>query len=217
MGSGISTIILHFLVTALCLAGGSIKEAHAQPDYANAMKDFLRNQEYASDFHNPGQVRFELAYIDEDDVPELLLCEGTGHIDGIVIYKYNPDTERMEMVDSFSSFGRFGYAPRLNIVKSSYGNHGYFAFVFTKIEKDFTVTVTDALSEDGGGVHSEEIRYYHGMDSDTYHGTYYEMPKKPISEKEYDRLLIELMGGQEKTVGYNEMTAITEENVEGIW
>lgn len=76
--------------------------------------------------------------------------------------------------------------------------------------------LTDALSEDGGGAHFEEIQYYHGMDSDTYHGTYYEMSQKSISEKEYDRLLIELMGGQEKTVGYNEMTAITEENVEGI-
>lgn len=186
-------------------------------EYIENIQDFLTERRYEEDFHNPAQVRFELACIDQDDIPELLLCEGNSHIDGIVIYKYDPDDGKMEKVDFFSSFGRFTYVPFGNIVESIYGNHGYYTSVFTQIQDDLTVSIIDSVVSDGGGVRSAEILYYHGMDSDTYHGIYYETSKDSVSEEEYNDIINTLMGGQGIKIEYGDMISVTEENINNIY
>ncbi len=209
----IRKIILEFLILAVCLPGKGIHEKAPLSEDKKAIRDFLTEQSYEADFHNPALVKFELAYIDEDEIPELLLCQGNSHIDGIVIYGYDSQKDEMVKVDSFSSFGRLYYAPYENMVESSYGNHGYYTHIFTKIQEDFTVIVADALLSDGGMNESGGVLYYHGTDSDTYHGVFYEMTKKPISEMEYDEIEDELMGGARQEVNYTDMMELTEENL----
>ncbi len=187
------------------------------PEYIETMQEFLLNQEYESDFFSPDQVRFQLAFVDQDGIPELLLCEGNGHADGIFIYKYDPENGKMRKVDVFSSFGRFSYVPSENIVKSFYGNHGYYTSIFTRIQEDLAVDIIDAVVSDGSGVRSEDILYYHGMDGDTYHGIYYDTSKELVTETEYNDIIDSLTGGQETEIEYNDMIGITEESIKEIW
>ena len=97
--------------------------------------DFLKNKEYQKDFYFPQQVRYELVYLDEDDVLELLLAEGNAHGDRIEVYYYDFETKEVTFLASFSSFGRMSYIPKKNTIISSYGNHGYYHSVYSGVTK----------------------------------------------------------------------------------
>lgn len=121
--------------------------------------EFLKNKEYQQDFYIPQQVRYTLVYLDGDDIPELLLAEGDTHADRIGVYYYDFKTKEVTFLSSFSSFGKISYIPKKSTVISSYGNHGYYHFVYSVIE-DGEVHLKEIFLQVGN---LTETTYYYGI------------------------------------------------------
>lgn len=106
--------------------------------------------------NNPEGLRFEFGFIDGDNIPELLVCFGTGGVDAISIYSYNPDTCSAESWGNFSSRGSLVYYEKQGLVVSQYGNQGFFPHVYESIEngnRNVVMIEAQYFSEDG-------IEYY---------------------------------------------------------
>lgn len=206
-----------FLMVLFVIAGNVSGRKESADIYAS----FLESGDYAEDFWLADEVRYELAYIDEDDVPELLLAEGNGHVNRVAVYRYNEKNDKVEFLASFSSFGSLKYVPKGNIIISQYGNHGYYFNVYSEIN-DASVRLKDIFLSNAGGM---ESKYYHGFPvSEKFTGGF-DKPNTPdddlvyleitpdayrITEEEYNRLMAEIATG-EQTVRYGEMKMINVE------
>lgn len=125
----------------------------------NVYDSFLENKLYKEDFNYPEEVRYEFVYIDKDNIPELLLAEGTSHASKVYVYTYNERLKQIDFLASFSSFGKLGYVPKKNTLISQYGNHGYYYTVYSEI-KDNKVKLKEIVLSDGS---KEENKWYGGF------------------------------------------------------
>ena len=87
----------------------------------NTIAALKENYEYGL-----GLARFAIAYINEDDIPEVLICFDNRHTCGMHIFTWIPDEKRVVFVGTFSSFGEVLYVEKQNRITSQYGNGGYF-------------------------------------------------------------------------------------------
>lgn len=126
---------------------------------ARVYASFLENGDYAEDFGFADEVRYELVYIDDDEMPELLLAEGNRHVDRVAVYRYNEKEAKVEFLASFSSFGSMQYIPKGNTIISQYGNHGYYFEVYSEIDGT-SVKRKDIFLSDAS---KTERKYYHGF------------------------------------------------------
>ncbi|MCQ2523876.1 MAG: hypothetical protein MJ123_06000 [Lachnospiraceae bacterium] len=62
---------------------------------------------------------FALAYVDDDDVLELLICNGNGEMDNIWVYKYDPKANDVNLVGGFGDYGSMVYYPKKNLIEDS--------------------------------------------------------------------------------------------------
>ena len=92
--------------------------------YAAALWIYASGEQYTPD------CRFSLAYIDGDDIPELLIHRGSDHASGVEIYAYldggliNVSTE--DTPNEFGAYGSLSYAEKGNVIASNYramGDH----------------------------------------------------------------------------------------------
>ena len=125
-------------------------------EYKKGYHSFLEKRLYQEDFYFPDEVRYELVYIDEDKIPELLLAGGNSHVDRIAVYSYNEEAKQVEFIASFSSYGNISYVPKKNTIISQYGNHGYYYKVYSAIT-DGEVELIDICLSDGS---KDEMKYY---------------------------------------------------------
>lgn len=125
-------------------------------EYKKSYNSFLEDQRYRDDFYFPDDVRYELAYVDEDKVPELFLAQGNSHVDQIAVYSYNTEEKQVEFIASFSSFGSLSYVPKKNMIISQYGNHGFYYKAYSAI-KDGKVELIDICLSDGS---KDEMKYF---------------------------------------------------------
>ena len=65
--------------------------------------------------NNPN-VHCSVAYIDNNDIPEMLVCYESHHVDGGCIYTYDVDTDKVIYCGEFSSYGFFSYSERNNVI-----------------------------------------------------------------------------------------------------
>lgn len=130
--------------------------------YKSAYMSFLESKSYKEDFYHPEDVRYELAYIDGDNVPELLLADGNLHVSKVAVYTYNEETKQIGFLATFSSFGKLGYVPKKNIIISYYGNHGYYYTVYSQIAEN-QVKLRECVLSDG---RKEECKCYAGFTVD---------------------------------------------------
>lgn len=93
-----------------------------------------------------GNARFQVGYIDEDDIPELLLCYDTVHVDGVHVFTYLPKTGEVVRVGEFSSFGGIRYSHKKNRILSQYGNQGFYVQYVSSIENGKPKLVDVAIS-----------------------------------------------------------------------
>ncbi len=77
------------------------KIAEANKAYADFLVEFMETDEYDR-MYDP---RFSTVYIDEDEIPELLIHEGTAHADGVKIYNYYDE----KVIDVSGQYGYGGY------------------------------------------------------------------------------------------------------------
>lgn len=116
--------------------------AELTEDYALAYYGFLK--EYAEDCTGPNaeKARFSLAYIDDNEVPELLLMEDDCHAAGVKVYTYVQGV--VKEIGGFGSFGRMQYVEREGMIFDHYMGQGEKNSNFFKLE-DGEVKLINAL------------------------------------------------------------------------
>lgn len=93
-----------------------------QSPYARAYYDYL--QEYIASC-TPAEkrlLRFGLVFIDEDNVPELLIFPDNSHAAGVEVYSYTRD--RVVGLGEFGSFGNMQYVKRGGMIFSTFMGQG---------------------------------------------------------------------------------------------
>lgn len=97
-------------------------------------------------------LRFDLGYVDNDDIPELFLCTGNGGADTVSIYSYNEESQTVENWGEFSSRGHLYFCEKQGITISEYGNHGYFPHIYEQVGygvRDILAAEVQYVREDG--------------------------------------------------------------------
>ncbi len=176
------------------------------------------------DFYS-SDVRICLGFIDEDDLPELFLCQGDATAAGVSIYTIDSCTKEVVFLGEFSQFGNCTFTERKNRIWSQYGNQGYYQECFSMIE-DSHVKLIGGIISDGSGNRSDDILYYayfpipddmSGSHEDVSFGL--EIFNIPDEENylvdetafsdEYHRLMCDNNGSVKISVDYDAMTTIS--------
>ena len=200
---------------------------------AIAAYDSSIGQDMLDEMISTGSPRFELAYIDEDDIPELLLGISNHTPDGIFIFKYIAEKKEVVRIGEFSQFGRIEYVEHGNRIASQYGNQGLYMVIVSRLNGDKSEAIGSVASDGTGrpkeGMSSEEIYHYAGYTlPDGADGTHkdnypsingtgpdavqvdYPEDEYIVSEEEYNNAYDELMGITDgahnlRTVKYDDM------------
>ena len=126
-------------------------DAEVKKIYINSNED-----EISSEPH------FSYSYIDQDDIPELLVSYGDYHPDGICVYKYDQNMNKVVYLGEYGSFGCFIYFYKHSLIESYYGNMGYYSYYVSRICNDNTINLFDYWIVDGSGLKNDSTIYYHG-------------------------------------------------------
>lgn len=198
--------IIYILVAAtlmltLCACSG-------KPDspIEGAFEEYTKvvRKQAESDPLRAGTLRFTLAYINDDEVPELILADGDDHTGSVRIYFYDYDED--ETVDSGAALGdrgSFAYYPGQSIVCDAiYGNGGYVASRFYTFGSDFKASGSSTFT----------------MAIDTYEQTHYFIDKDECAYstymETYNKEAPELGITDQELISYEAMTG-TYESVRG--
>lgn len=141
------------IVATVCVL--FVKNAGNTDPVPKAYVDLINGLDYPegyTDYPYLNYSRFVFGYINDDDVPELLLGYGDAHADGVWVYSYDPQTDTIHEWGDFSSFGNLSYYERQGIVASQYGGMGFWYQVYEQaglagVEKVLAVEGSDASKE----------------------------------------------------------------------
>lgn len=165
----IVTLALIMLITGSCgtVINRDISENNL-PDYKSLYRDFL-HENYPQICEDNYNENFGLAFITDDDIPELFLT-GTFGYTGVRVYTIEKNAVKFlgDLADTSSN--GFMYAEKGNIFVASSGcGGGYFAFIYKyngdKFEKIFdagarVLTDNEAISATYGFEIEEQYREY---------------------------------------------------------
>ncbi len=164
--------------------------------YCNTYADFLRF--YISDFSTT--PKFQMGYIDEDDIPELFIIDGNGHVNGVKIYTYY--NNNVKEVEEFGSYGSMSYAPMKNFFVSSNSGMGASYNTFYSLHLGNEEVIHDfCLYEDFVGEDYTLTTLECSIDG------------VEVSEEEYDRELEKAYEEISATINYDTAYEINEENI----
>ena len=140
--------------------------------YVQAIKDYVTDSEnFVAE-----QIKYSLAYINDDDIPELILSTGISHAAGVRIYFY--DFDQKKVVDTGERYGENGdfesfYERKSTIFDWYFGNGGYGNFSFCEIGADYKL--------------AKRSRFFTTY-SDTDGNPHYYIDFKEVSEEEYEKI-----------------------------
>lgn len=176
--------------------------------------DFLfSSADYQEKSYAVNYINFAFGFIDDDDIPELFLCQDTGHASGIFVYSYNYKQDKVHCLGELSSFGNLQYYERQNMIVSQYGGVGFWYNVYEQIQEDGTLKI---IAISGSDCSSEELRYYWAypyLQSDGWIFENYE--KYGISEEKHMEREKDFLSEYHDimTIDYDNMFEISRENV----
>lgn len=161
--------------------------------WKSAYRQFLEN--YSDSQANPV---FGLIYIDDDEIPELVIIGGQAHFDGADIYTiYNDQVTKVNGDYSYGEYGSFSYAPKENRIFSGYMNHGYTTSNFYSIvdgKNNKIASFSDDLENVG-----EDMAEYKYNDATVSYEEY-----KAVNDSLYVNM---------QTFGYTDCVPVTSENI----
>ena len=179
----------------------SKSEDMQQAPYAQAYLEFLT--EYAQNSKDgKGQgARFSLVFVDDNDIPELLLMEDDCHAKGVKVFTYYQD--QVVELGAFGSFGLMQYVERAGLIFSHYMGHGESDNDFFEIKEGQAVLICN--------MHSTPYRK-NGIDTSLY-----EIDGVAVNEKTYRARWKALYEDQDYVlIGYKDGTPV-EEAAESEW
>ena len=166
-----------------------------QAPYAQAYLEFLT--EYAQNSKDgKGQgARFSLVFVDDNDIPELLLMEDDCHAKGVKVFTYYQD--QVVELGAFGSFGLMQYVERAGLIFSHYMGHGESDNDFFEIKEGQAVLICN--------MHSTPHRK-NGIDTSLY-----EIDGVAVNEKTYRARWKALYEDQDYVlIGYKDGTPVEE-------
>lgn len=170
------------------------QEVELKEPYANAYYSFLK-EESDSEKGNSSlrPLRFCLAYIDDNDTPELLLMKEDIHAAGVWVYTY--ENGRVIEVGEFGSFGGVQYLEKRGMIYSGFYNMGEGFSCFYELK--------------GGEL--KQTCEFHYVDVEAFTEPVeplYEIDKVSVSKEEYDAKYNELWSDDFTFIGYNDKIAV---------
>lgn len=136
------------------------KRALLENSEAVDMYDSFLQKKLPEMYESSGRdVRMALGWLDEDDTPELFLCQSDATASGVSIYFINEAAGKVQFLGEFSQFGNCVYTERENRIWSQYGNQGYYQECVSMID-DGEPRLIGSFLIDGSGVKSDEVLYY---------------------------------------------------------
>lgn len=150
------------------------EETDQNNEYIEVYKDFLLNEKQSERGQN---IRFQLIYIDEDNIPELILSDGSDHPAKVSIYKFIDN--KAVLLGEVGYFGGMEYIDHGNKVHESTVYFGDF------IDGYYTI--------DGNRLKElSQLQYYDGSDWDK--GEKYMIDDAETSEQAYKEAIQEMKG-----------------------
>ncbi len=174
--------------------------------------EIMALDKYQELFGNATEIRASYAYINDDNIPELLIADGDYEAARVSIFSINNNS--IKYIGTFgSSCGQLDYIEKSSYVKSSYGNHGSFYQVYSVLEEDVTIFGDLFILQRA----NEQPKYYadfypEGIGEDNFdYLSYVVSEEAEISEHEYNKKREKLesaKNGGWKSITYGEMTDI---------
>lgn len=166
-----------------------------QVPYARAYLEFLTEYVQNSKDGKEQGARFSLAFVDDDDIPELLLMEDDCHAKGVKVFTYYQD--QVVELGAFGSFGLMQYVERAGLIFSHYMGHGESDNDFFEIKEGQAVLICN--------MHSTPYRR-NGIDANLY-----EIDGVAVNEKTYRARWKALYEDQDYVlIGYKDGTSVEE-------
>lgn len=192
------------------------EEPELSEDARQAYLTFFEQKSYEEDFAFPDSIRYEYLYLDEDDCPELFLCEGSGTAFPFRLYRYDPDSGSIVYTASFSQQGRVRYRKQQGQIVSVYGNMGDYTTMVSQVSGD-SITLLGVLRSRGN---LEEAYYTDFPLPEEMQGQHFDDmlsllpepdPACQVSYEEYEARYQELIDeSQIQTITYDDMKTIPE-------
>ena len=123
-------------------------------DWLNFYKGFIQEHYEKWESFNADNLKYDLFYIDDDNIPEVVIGYGSQHVCGM--YILSTDGNKVYNLGIHGESGTIKYCPRKNLFFTSYGNQGFFCELFLTIKKR-KVEINNALISDG---HTVGMHYY---------------------------------------------------------
>lgn len=163
-----------------------------------AYADFLRSYSSSSRYAKPV---FQLIYVDDDDIPELIIAEDNTHASGASIYTFYEGA--VTLLDQFGCYGTCQYSRRNNLIQYADTHTGTVIHMYWSIQdgravlrKKFTAEAADASYETLSNFRIDD---------------------QPVTESVYRQELTAVTAGKAFTdAGFYTGVLITEENIKNM-
>ena len=132
----------------------TVETADWKQTYASALWIYAAGEQYTD------ECRFALAYIDEDDIPELVISTGDKHMDGVEIYTYFNGGLVNVAGEGYTHFGEYGgflYMEKQNRFFNTFLSNGVSVFAEFRIENGQAVEGVSYYDTEGIG--GDEVEY----------------------------------------------------------
>lgn len=186
-------------------------------EWKTAYADFLKNSDLDQYINFDGDKKFTLAYIDDNDIPELVIMHGPHFFGPVVhggvsaIFTYaNGSVQQIsknELDDAnFGSSGKLYYFEKDGIIKSVYSYNGGDEFTYLENTSYFKIENNKAIYLFGkltsyGAYKTDETTYHVGSED------------SEVSEAEYKSCLSQYNESNEKEIYYDDIFEINDENI----
>ncbi len=174
------------------------KPKPAVDDWRRAYIAFLKK--YMREAENPDICGFSLVYIDDDDIPELVVRDGDAHVSAAWVYTC-VDSEVVELVGDLSgTFGGIDYAEREGLIFSNVTYHGYGTTTIYRVDSGSCEEVVSLFSNEAGVAA--------GMEE-------YKINDESVSKEEYEDACAEY-DKYERSGSYENDMKLTSDSIESI-
>lgn len=209
------------LIMALTFSGVLIAESMKTRHVKDVYIDFLfHNAIYQEGAWNANYIRFAFGFVDEDNIPELFICQDDSHSSSIQIYSYNQSQDKVLPLGNISSFGHLSYYEKQNLVAAQFGGMGYWCYAYERIQNDGTLQIVAIAGDDSGAVGDDKATYYWASPyapSEDSRGLFDNNDKYSISEERYRQRVQEFLSDYDSdkiiSIDFRDMNEITRKNV----
>ena len=150
------------------IPGPTVNEVPDMQTVFDAYYEYVRNCMDEPDYTLWDTLRFGLALIDNDDIPELIVTEGDYHGSGVKVIFYNNGD--LKEVGEFGEYGGFAYVKKENHIMSFYMGMGIRTLQRYHVDTDCTlVKDIDLYIDDDNGeakINDEKVNF------DTFEAAY---------------------------------------------